>query len=51
MQQWQQWQARRNASLDAAVQVDGEVVSRIGPGLLCLVGVRDGDTEKDAEYM
>ena len=35
----------------ARLQVDGEVVSRIGPGLLCLVGLREGDTEKDAEYM
>ena len=33
------------------MQVDGEIVSRIGPGLLCLVGVKDGDTEKDADYI
>ena len=31
--------------------MDGEVVSRIGPGLLALVGVREGDTEDDAEYI
>ena len=27
------------------------MVSRIGPGLLALVGVREGDTEDDAEYI
>lgn len=32
-------------------QVDGEIVSRIGPGLLCLIGVKDTDTEKDADFM
>ena len=32
-------------------QVEGEVVSRIGPGLLCLVGITTGDTEKDAEFL
>lgn len=36
---------------EASVKVDGEVVSSIGPGLLCLVGLRDTDTEKDAEYI
>jgi D-tyrosyl-tRNA(Tyr) deacylase len=30
------------------VRVDGEVVGAIGPGLLVLIGVRDGDTEADA---
>lgn len=35
----------------ASVEVDGQVVSRIGPGLLCLIGAAGGDTEKDAEYM
>lgn len=33
------------------LQVDGEIVGKIGPGLLCLVGLRDTDTDKDAEYM
>lgn len=33
------------------MQVDGEIVSKIGPGLLCLIGVRDGDTERDAEWL
>jgi D-tyrosyl-tRNA(Tyr) deacylase len=35
----------------ASVTVDGELVSRIGPGLLCLIGVRDGDTDADAEFI
>ncbi len=33
----------------ASVSVDGEVISSIGPGLLLLVGVADGDTEGDAQ--
>jgi D-tyrosyl-tRNA(Tyr) deacylase len=35
----------------AAVTVDGEQVSRIGPGLLCLIGIRDGDQDSDAEFI
>ena len=35
----------------ARTQIDGEVVSRIGPGLLCLIGVAAGDEERDAETM
>ena len=33
------------------LQVDGTIVSSIGPGLLCLVGVKDTDQQGDAEYM
>jgi len=33
----------------ASVTVDGEVVGAIGPGLLVLLGVRDGDTEAEAD--
>lgn len=29
----------------AAVRVDGELISQIGPGLLVLLGIRDGDDE------
>ena len=29
-------------------QVDGVLVSQIGPGLLCLVGISDGDTDPEA---
>lgn len=35
----------------AAVMVDGATVSSIGGGLLILVGVEEGDTEKDAEWL
>eukprot|EP00656_Telonema_subtile_P002980 TRINITY_DN11375_c0_g1_i2.p1 TRINITY_DN11375_c0_g1~~TRINITY_DN11375_c0_g1_i2.p1 ORF type:complete len:202 (+),score=59.54 TRINITY_DN11375_c0_g1_i2:169-774(+) len=37
--------------LEAAVAVDGKVVSQIGPGLLVLVGIVDGDTEKGMDYV
>jgi D-tyrosyl-tRNA(Tyr) deacylase len=35
----------------AAVRVDGAEVSRIGAGLLVLLGVGRGDTEQDADYL
>ena len=35
----------------AAVSVDGERVSEIGPGLLVLLGVRRGDTEEQADRL
>ena len=35
----------------ASVSVGGEVVGRIGQGLVVFVGVADGDTEKDAQYL
>jgi D-aminoacyl-tRNA deacylase len=35
----------------ASVTVDGEVVGRIGNGLVILLGVSTGDTEKDAKYL
>jgi len=35
----------------ASVSVGGEVVGRIGRGLVVFVGVADGDTEKDAQYL
>lgn len=31
--------------------VDGETLAEIGKGFLILVGVRNGDTEKEAEYL
>lgn len=37
--------------LEAKVEVDGEVVGRIGKGLLVYLGVGDGDGQKDAEFM
>ncbi len=35
----------------AKVTVDAQVVGEIGPGLLLLVGVRDGDTLKEAQWL
>ena len=34
----------------ASVTVEGEVVGRIGPGFMVLVGVEEGDGEPDAVY-
>jgi len=36
---------------EASVSVDGEVLASIDTGLLVLVGVEDGDTEADADYI
>jgi len=36
---------------NASVTVEGETVSSIGRGLLVLVGVENGDTEKDVEWL
>jgi D-aminoacyl-tRNA deacylase len=36
---------------EASVSVDGQVVSRIGAGLMVLLGVGQGDTEQDADYL
>ena len=36
---------------EASVSVTGEVVGRVGQGLVVFVGVADGDTEKDAQYL
>lgn len=35
----------------ASVTVDGEKISGIGQGLLVLLGVAEGDTERDAEVL
>ena len=35
----------------ASVSVGGEVVGRIGRGLVVFVGVASGDTDKDAQYL
>lgn len=35
----------------ASVTVAGEVTGEIGPGLLVLLGVGGGDSEKDADYL
>lgn len=36
---------------EASVSVSGEVVGRIGRGLVVFVGVANGDTEKDVQYL
>jgi D-aminoacyl-tRNA deacylase len=35
----------------AAVDVDGDRVAEIGPGLLVLLGITHGDTERDADRL
>lgn len=35
----------------ASVSVDGSEISRIGAGLLVLLGVEKGDSEKDADFL
>ncbi len=37
--------------LEASVTVGGETISKIGPGLLVLVGVEDGDSTDDAAWL
>ncbi len=36
---------------EAKVKIDGEIVGRIGEGLLILLGVRKDDTEDDVSYL
>jgi D-aminoacyl-tRNA deacylase len=35
----------------ASVYVGEELISKIGPGLLTLLGIRSGDTEREAEWL
>ncbi len=35
----------------AAVTVNGETIGKIGPGLVVLVGIANGDTQKDIDYL
>jgi len=35
----------------ASVEIKGQVVGKIGHGLLILLGIGEGDTEKDSEYL
>lgn len=34
----------------AHVEIDGETVGRVGPGLMVLAGVEEGDTRADVDY-
>ena len=36
---------------EASVTIDGKLHSSIGPGLMVLVGVREGDTPQDVEWL
>lgn len=36
---------------EASVRVDGSVISRIGPGLLMFVGIRDGDGQEEVTLL
>lgn len=35
----------------ASVTVEGETVGSIGPGIMVLIGVADGDTDRDLKYI
>ena len=45
------WWTRALNAPSGRSQVEGRVVSAIGPGLLVLVGVHEADTDSDADYM
>lgn len=36
---------------NASVAVEGEIIGAIGPGLMVLLGVEEGDSEKDLGYI
>jgi D-tyrosyl-tRNA(Tyr) deacylase len=36
---------------EASVTIDGQLHSTIGPGMMVLVGVREGDTEEDMRWL
>ena len=36
---------------EASVTVDGEVISKIGKGMMILLGIEDADTEDDVEWL
>ena len=36
---------------EASVTIDGQLHSTIGPGMMVLVGVREGDTEDDMRWL
>ncbi|MEX1115929.1 MAG: D-aminoacyl-tRNA deacylase [Akkermansiaceae bacterium] len=37
--------------LESSVKIDGQVVARIGPGLLVLLGIEEGDAADDASWL
>ena len=38
-------------ALESSVTIDGETVSRIGPGLLVLLGIEESDDSTDVEWL
>ena len=36
---------------ESAVSVDGQVIGKIGKGLMILVGIAEGDTERDVDWL
>ena len=36
---------------EASVTVDGEIISKIGKGMMILLGIEDADTEEDVEWL
>lgn len=36
---------------EASVEIEGKIKSRIGPGLLVLVGIEDADTQEDIDWL
>ncbi len=36
---------------EARVEVDGQIIGRIGPGLVVLLGVAEGDGEEEVNWM
>ena len=37
--------------IKASVSIDGEIIGKIGHGLVILLGIKNGDTEADAEFL
>ena len=37
--------------LKASVKVDGQTIGEIGPGILILLGITNGDSEKQADFL
>lgn len=36
---------------EASVSIDGEIKSKIGPGLMILVGIEEADTQEDVDWL
>ena len=36
---------------EASVKIDGEIVGKIGKGFMVLVGIKQGDTKEQADYL